>query len=187
MTNRDKVMIQLALSILTDIQELKDENGSIHINADFYEHNSILNRLESTIEDLRNHKIEDPCFDYKNNQIVVGDKVKFQNNAYTVQELDGLMVIIVDNRPMQVAHIFQHSIEKIVEEENYDADGNEFELSVICGGYLQAFFLLTADAIRSARHYQLYTITNEKNETVRVDNIIQCTTLFTRWLPETSN
>ena len=65
-------------------------------------------------------------------------------------------------------------------------DGNKFELKVICASYLEAFFLLTADAIRSARHYQLYTITNEKNETVRVDKIIQCTELFTRWLPEMS-
>lgn len=52
-------------------------------------------------------------------------------------------------------------------------DGHKYELEVNCNGYLQAFFLLTADAIRSARHYQLATITDENNQTFRVGDISQ--------------
>ena len=52
-----------------------------------------------------------------------------------------------------------------------NSDGHTYEHSVNCNGFIQAFFLLTADAIRSARHYQLYSITNEKNNVVLVDDI----------------
>lgn len=58
------------------------------------------------------------------------------------------------------------------------SDGNEFELPVNCFGFLEAFFLLTADAIRSARHYQLFSITDDKGNSVKVDNILNCSKLL---------
>jgi len=58
------------------------------------------------------------------------------------------------------------------------ADGHTYELEVSCSGFLQAFFLLTADAIRSARHYQLHSITDEEENVKRVDDIIKCALLL---------
>ena len=58
------------------------------------------------------------------------------------------------------------------------AGGHIYELEVSCNGFLQAFFLLTADAIRSARHYQLNSITDEKGNVKMVDDIIKCGELF---------
>jgi len=55
-----------------------------------------------------------------------------------------------------------------------NAEGHIYELEVNCNGFLQAFFLLTADAIRSARHYQLNSITDEKGNVRMVDDIIKC-------------
>jgi len=52
------------------------------------------------------------------------------------------------------------------------AEGNEYTITVSCNGTIQALFLLTADAIRSARHYQLSTITDEKGNVTKVDNIL---------------
>jgi len=52
------------------------------------------------------------------------------------------------------------------------ADRNEYTITVNCNGTIQAFFLLTADAIRSARHYQLSTITDEEGRVTRVDDIL---------------
>ena len=52
-------------------------------------------------------------------------------------------------------------------------EGHEYSLEVNCNGFIQAFFLLTADAIRSARHYQLKTITDEKGNSVNVDDILK--------------
>lgn len=58
-------------------------------------------------------------------------------------------------------------------------NGHTYELKVYCNGFLQAFFLLTADAIRLARHYQLDTITEtENNSTRKVDDILKCSTVF---------
>ena len=42
-------------------------------------------------------------------------------------------------------------------------EGHEYTLSVYCFGFLQAFFLLTAEAIKTGKHYQLYNITDEKD------------------------
>lgn len=53
-------------------------------------------------------------------------------------------------------------------------EGHIYELEVNCNGFLQAFFLLTSDAIRSARHYQLHTITDEKGNVKIVDDILKC-------------
>lgn len=50
-------------------------------------------------------------------------------------------------------------------------EGNEHELEVHCGSYSQAFFLLTADAIRAGKHYKLYSITNENDKTALVKDI----------------
>ncbi len=50
-------------------------------------------------------------------------------------------------------------------------NGNTYSLEVSCNGFIQAFFLLTADAIRSGRHYQLNKITAEDGEYVYVDDI----------------
>jgi len=57
-------------------------------------------------------------------------------------------------------------------------DGHTYELIVTCNGYLQAFFLLTADAIRSGKHYQLHSIINEKGNSVFVDNIFLVNTIL---------
>jgi hypothetical protein len=51
------------------------------------------------------------------------------------------------------------------------SEGHTYELTVYCNGFIQAFFLLTSDAIRSARHYQLDTITDEKGYVVEVGDI----------------
>ncbi|NQY54626.1 MAG: hypothetical protein HRT42_13760 [Campylobacteraceae bacterium] len=52
------------------------------------------------------------------------------------------------------------------------ADGNEHSITVNCNGTIQAFFLLTADAIRNAKHYQLNTITDEDSMVTKVDDIL---------------
>lgn len=53
-------------------------------------------------------------------------------------------------------------------------EGDVYQLEVICYGFLQAFFLLTADAIRSGRHYQLHSIMDENMNEKMVDDIIKC-------------
>jgi hypothetical protein len=58
------------------------------------------------------------------------------------------------------------------------AEGHTYKLEVNCNGFLQAFFLLTADAIRSARHYQLNTITDENGNEKMVDDIMKCSALL---------
>lgn len=58
------------------------------------------------------------------------------------------------------------------------AEGHKYELEVSCNGFLQAFFLLTADAIRSGRHYQLRSITDEEGKKIMIDDIIKCTKLL---------
>ena len=46
-----------------------------------------------------------------------------------------------------------------------------FKLEVYCNGLYEAFFLLTADAIRSGRYFQLDTITDEKGEITKICDI----------------
>lgn len=60
------------------------------------------------------------------------------------------------------------------------AEGNEFSITVNCNGTIQAFFLLTADAIRSGRHYQLHSITDEKGDVTMVDDILRVGELLKR-------
>ena len=57
-------------------------------------------------------------------------------------------------------------------------DGHTYELEVYCNGFLNAFFLLTADAIRSGRHYQLHSITDENDNKRMVGDIVKCSELL---------
>ena len=53
-------------------------------------------------------------------------------------------------------------------------EGHIYQLEVRCNGFLQAFFLLTADAIRSGNHYQLHSITDENMKEKMVGDILKC-------------
>lgn len=59
-----------------------------------------------------------------------------------------------------------------------NSDGHEYELDVNCSGELCAFFLLTAKAIESGRHYQLDYIENERGGLLKIDDISKCNELF---------
>jgi hypothetical protein len=39
-----------------------------------------------------------------------------------------------------------------------------------CNGYLQAFFLLTAKAIESGKHYKLYSVQDDEGNTKYIDS-----------------
>ena len=61
------------------------------------------------------------------------------------------------------------------------AEGHTYELTVSCNGFIQAFFLLTSEGIRSGRHYQLDTITSDEYlQTVKVDDICKISGLLTQ-------
>jgi hypothetical protein len=49
--------------------------------------------------------------------------------------------------------------------------GHTFELTVHCNGLFQAFILLTADAIREGKHYQLDTITDENANVAKIGKL----------------
>lgn len=53
-------------------------------------------------------------------------------------------------------------------------EGHIYSLSVNCNSFFQAFFLLTADAIRTGKHYQLYSIENEDGNVRYVSDIMKC-------------
>lgn len=57
-------------------------------------------------------------------------------------------------------------------------DGNEYSLTVQCNGFIQAFFLLTADAIRMGKHYQLASITDDKDNVRIIDDICKTNALI---------
>lgn len=57
-------------------------------------------------------------------------------------------------------------------------EGNEYALNVICMSFLEAFFLLTADAIRTGQHYQLHSIQKEDGSNRFVDDILKCGSLL---------
>lgn len=59
-----------------------------------------------------------------------------------------------------------------------NADGDEYSLDVNCTGFVQALFLLTADAIRSGKHYQLDRIIHENGTERKVGSIVKVTNLF---------
>jgi hypothetical protein len=52
-------------------------------------------------------------------------------------------------------------------------NGHKYTLTVDCFGYMQAIILLTAEAIKLGRHYQLHSIENENGDIVYVENIIK--------------
>lgn len=54
------------------------------------------------------------------------------------------------------------------------SEGHIYNLEVFCNGFIQAFFLLTAKAIESGRHYQLYSIVDEKGGKRIVADIMKC-------------
>lgn len=54
----------------------------------------------------------------------------------------------------------------------FSSEGNKHTITVNCNGTIQAFFLLTADAIRKGRVYQLSTITDEEGNVTKVDDIL---------------
>lgn len=58
------------------------------------------------------------------------------------------------------------------------SDGHTYTLEAMCNSFIQALFLLTADAIKSGRHYQLYSITNEKGDIQFITDIIRVISLF---------
>jgi hypothetical protein len=57
-------------------------------------------------------------------------------------------------------------------------NGHQYTLEVRCNGYIQALVLLTGDAIRMGRHYQLKTITDEKGDVRYVDDISKISSLI---------
>lgn len=59
-----------------------------------------------------------------------------------------------------------------------NSNGNSYTLQVICNGFFEAFFLLTADAIRSGRHYQLKSISDEKGNFKNIGEITACANLI---------
>lgn len=58
------------------------------------------------------------------------------------------------------------------------AKGHTYQLETTCFSLLEAFFCLTADAIRNGSHYQLDTIVNEEGRIVKVDDILKCNNLL---------
>jgi len=57
-------------------------------------------------------------------------------------------------------------------------EGHSYKLEVRCHSFLQAFFLLTADAIRSGKHYQLNSIEDENGHIKYISDILKCGALF---------
>ena len=50
-------------------------------------------------------------------------------------------------------------------------ENDKYSLKVNCNGLIQAFILLTAEAIKLGKHYQLSAITTEAGRTFNVGNI----------------
>ena len=59
------------------------------------------------------------------------------------------------------------------------SNGHTYELTAYCNGFIQALFLLTADAIKSGKHYQLNSITDENGSKRMVGDILKCGDLLT--------
>lgn len=58
------------------------------------------------------------------------------------------------------------------------AEGHRYELICYCNGFIQAFFLLTAEAIQSGKHYQLSSIMHENGSMVTIDDILKVSSLI---------
>jgi hypothetical protein len=52
-------------------------------------------------------------------------------------------------------------------------EGHTYQLTAYCSSFIQAFFLLTADAIRLGKHYQLSTISDEKDNVKKIGDILE--------------
>jgi hypothetical protein len=52
---------------------------------------------------------------------------------------------------------------------NEENDTHQLECN--CSNFLEAFFLLTADAIRSGKHYQLSSIVDERGDVKKIADI----------------
>ncbi len=52
-------------------------------------------------------------------------------------------------------------------------NGHKYELSVNCNGFIQAVILLTADAIRTGRHYQLSRVSNKNGDVRNIGDILK--------------
>lgn len=59
------------------------------------------------------------------------------------------------------------------------ANVNKYELEVYCMSFFEAFFILTANAIKNGTHYQLHSITNEKGRVVDVGDIMKIKDILT--------
>lgn len=57
-------------------------------------------------------------------------------------------------------------------------DGSDFQLETYAFGFLQAFFLLTAEAISKNLCYQLYSITSENGNSRFIKNISDCNIFY---------
>lgn len=51
------------------------------------------------------------------------------------------------------------------------AEGHEFKLTCNAFGFIQAFILLTAEAIKQGSHYQLSSIIDDKGNIREIDDI----------------
>lgn len=57
-------------------------------------------------------------------------------------------------------------------------DGHSYTLYTSANSFIQALFLLTADAIRAGKHYQLHNISDEYGRKYLVGDITKVTELF---------
>ena len=55
---------------------------------------------------------------------------------------------------------------------------HSYSLTVYCNGFIQALILLTADAIRLGKHYQLSTISDENDEIHKISDILEISKLI---------
>jgi len=58
-------------------------------------------------------------------------------------------------------------------------NGHKYELTVSCNGFIQAVILLTADAIRLGRHYQLSRVENENGNVRQIGDILKIDDIIT--------
>lgn len=57
-------------------------------------------------------------------------------------------------------------------------NNHSYTLEVYCFSFIEAFFLLTAKAIESGRHYQLNKIVSEKGDIKYIADILKVAELF---------
>jgi len=52
-------------------------------------------------------------------------------------------------------------------------NGHKYELTVNCNGFIQAVILLTADAMRSGKHWQLSRVEGEDGTVKQIGDILK--------------